>query len=198
MEDVDGSNPFSRSISLILRISDITSDSGSDEGRSTRSGSTNLFSGSSMVRAPGLHPGCCRFDPYPENQEGWQSPAYRTALEMRQGLKTLRGSNPLPSANVLWRSGRIGQCTGLLSRRDVKYRLPRSSRGSSARYGEMAESGLLRRIGSAVGPKKPTQVQILFSPPIIWVRGVISNRVGLRILWGNPWRCKSSRTHQFR
>ena len=65
-----------------------------------------LFSGSSMVRAPGLHPGCCRFDPYPENQEGWQSPAYRTALEMRQTLKSLSGSNPLPSANLEeWPSG---------------------------------------------------------------------------------------------
>lgn len=38
--------------------------------------------------------------------EGWQSPAYRTALEMRQTLKSLRGSNPLPSANLEeWPSG---------------------------------------------------------------------------------------------
>jgi hypothetical protein len=30
--------------------------------------------------------------------EGWQSPAYCTGLENRQGVKTLAGSNPAPSA----------------------------------------------------------------------------------------------------
>lgn len=30
--------------------------------------------------------------------EGWQSPAYCTGLENRQGVKTLTGSNPVPSA----------------------------------------------------------------------------------------------------
>ena len=105
-----------------------------------------------MVRAPGLHPGCCRFDPYPENQEGWQSPAYRTALEMRQTLKSLSGSNPLPSANLEeWPSGlrrRFAKPLGANNASQVRILL------LPPIYGEMAEPGLLRRIGSAVGPQK--------------------------------------------
>ena len=123
-----------------------------------------LFSGSSMVRAPGLHPGCCRFDPYPENQEGWQSPAYRTALEMRQTLKSLSGSNPLPSANLEeWPSG--------LRRRFAK---PLGANNASQvrilllppiwRDGRVWLNAPHWKCGWAL---KPTQVQILFSPPIV-------------------------------
>lgn len=41
---------------------------------------------------------------------------------------------------------------------------------------------------SAAGVRVPPRAPI-------WVRGVISSRVRLRILWGNPWGCKSLRAH---